>query len=67
MQQSRGKGLASAAPHDAEMERAELGLRALKQLGDATAVMRGAPEYAAPDGRVQGLRALIERSAFLRH
>jgi hypothetical protein len=52
---------------DAELDAAEQGLRELQQLGDAAAVMRGAPTYAAPEALVQGLRTIIERSALLRH
>jgi len=52
---------------DGELDAAEQGLRELQHLGDAAAVMRGAPAYATPEAMVQGIRAVIERSAFLHH
>ena len=62
----RGK-LPLLVVHDDELDSAEAGLRELQQLGDAAAVMRGAPAYATPQALVQGIRAVIERSALLRH
>lgn len=52
---------------DSELDAAEQGLRELGELGDAAAVMRGAPAYATPEALVQGIRSVIERSALLRH
>jgi RNA polymerase sigma factor (sigma-70 family) len=52
---------------DSELDAAEQGLRELQHLGDAAAVMRGAPAYATPQAMVHGIRAVIERSALLRH
>ncbi len=52
---------------DAELDEAEQGLRELVAMGDAAAVMRGAPAYAAPPAMLHGIRLVVENSGVLRH
>lgn len=54
-----------AISHD-ELDAAEAGLRELVAMGDAAAVMRGAPAYHAPDALLQGIRLVIGQSDMLR-
>jgi RNA polymerase sigma factor (sigma-70 family) len=64
---SRGllpKGLAVSKD---ELDAAHEGMRQLIVMGDAAAVMRGAPEYAPPAAMLQGIRLVVEQSSFLRH
>lgn len=49
-----------------ELDAAEAGLRQLVRMSDAAAVMRGAPEYRAPDAIVRGVRLVIEQAPMLR-
>lgn len=51
---------------DAELELAHRGLRELLAMGDAAAVMRGAPAYAAPQAMLNGIRLVVEHSGMLR-
>lgn len=51
---------------DAELHQAEAGLRELMVLGDAAAVMRGAPAFRAPDAVVQRVRLAVQQVAMLR-
>lgn len=51
---------------DDELEAAEAGLRELLAMGDAAAVMRGAPTYHVPDALLDGVRRVIEHSVILR-
>jgi hypothetical protein len=65
---ARAKG---AAPTGLMVTRQELdaasdGLRELVAMGDAAAVMRGAPEYAAPQSLLEGIRRVVDGSSVLR-
>jgi RNA polymerase sigma factor (sigma-70 family) len=65
---ARAKG---AAPIGLVVTRLELdsaadGLRELVAMGDAAAVMRGAPEYAAPHSLLEGIRQVVASSSLLR-
>lgn len=51
---------------DGELDAAEAGLRELVAMGDAAAVMRGVPAYAAPDRLLEGIRRVIDQSGMLR-
>lgn len=51
---------------DAELERAEKSLGELVAMGDAAAVMRAAPDYAAPDAMRHGIRLVVEQCGMLR-
>lgn len=51
---------------DAELDQVEAGLRELMVLGDAAAVMRGAPAFRAPDAIVQRVRLAVQQVAMLR-
>lgn len=51
---------------DAELDDAEAGLRDLLALGDAAAVLRGAPDYAAPGAMLQRIRLVVEQARLLR-
>ncbi|MBC8055233.1 MAG: sigma-70 family RNA polymerase sigma factor [Rhizobiales bacterium] len=51
---------------DTELDQAERGLRELLAMGDAAAVMRGAPAYAAPEAMLRGIRLVVEHSGMLR-
>lgn len=50
----------------AELDQAAAGLQELVAMGDAVAVMRGAPAYAAPQAMLRGIRLVIEHSGMLR-
>jgi RNA polymerase sigma factor (sigma-70 family) len=50
-----------------ELDLAAQSLRELVAMSDAAAVMRGAPEYTAPDSLLQGIREVLSSSSFLRH
>jgi RNA polymerase sigma factor (sigma-70 family) len=66
---ARARGVSSedAAASRQELDLAAEGLRELVAMGDAAAVMRGAPEYAAPQSLLQGIRRVVDGSSFLRH
>jgi RNA polymerase sigma factor (sigma-70 family) len=49
-----------------ELDSAAEGLRELVAMGDAAAVMRGAPEYAAPQSLLEGIRQVVAASSMLR-
>jgi hypothetical protein len=49
-----------------ELDAASDGLRELVAMGDAAAVMRGAPEYAAPQSLLEGIRRVVDGSSVLR-
>lgn len=66
MAQAKGQIAPSLAVTDAELEEAEKGLRELVAMGDAAAVMRGAPAYAAPQAMLNGIRLVVEHSGVLR-
>jgi hypothetical protein len=51
---------------DAELGAAAEGLRELIAMGDAAEVIRGAPEYAAPESALIGIRQVLERTRILR-
>ena len=50
----------------AELDAAEQGLQQLVRMSDAAAVMRGAPQYAAPEALLRGIRLVVEQSPMLR-
>jgi RNA polymerase sigma factor (sigma-70 family) len=50
-----------------ELDGAAMGLRELVAMGDAAAVMRGAPEYAAPESLLLGIKQVLDGSSLLRH
>jgi RNA polymerase sigma factor (sigma-70 family) len=64
--QARGQIAAGLDVSDVELDAAEKGLRELMAMGDAAAVMRGAPAYAAPQAMLHGIRLVIEHSGMLR-
>lgn len=49
-----------------ELDAAENGLRQLVLMSDAAAVMRGSPQYAAPESLLRGIRLVVEQSPMLR-
>ncbi len=49
-----------------ELASADAGLRELLSMGEAAAVMRGAPQYRAPAALLQGIRLVVERSTMFR-
>jgi hypothetical protein len=51
---------------DADLAKAERGLRELEIMGDAAAVMRGAPQYAAPETMLRAIRLVVDQSSLLR-
>jgi hypothetical protein len=51
---------------DADLAAAGAGLRDLVALGNAAAVMRASPEYAAPEAMLQGIRLVVQHSGMLR-
>lgn len=63
---SRGQITPGLEVTDAELDEAEQGLRELVAMGDAAAVMRGAPAYAAPQAMLHGIRLVVEHSGVLR-
>lgn len=65
---ARAQGLAHPGLEvsDAELDDAHAGLVELIALGDAAAVIRGAPRYAAPTAMIEGIRAVLERARVLR-
>lgn len=64
--QARGQLPPGLEVTQAELDEAEQGLRELVAMGDAAAVMRGAPAYAAPQAMLHGIRLVVERSGVLR-
>lgn len=68
-----GKRAAAAAGHfavslkidDAELEKAAQGLRELTSLGDAAAVLRGAPSYGSPVSMLEEVRRILATSSIL--
>jgi hypothetical protein len=50
---------------DQELDAADQGMKELLVMGDAAAVMRGAPEYSPPAALLNGIRLVIEQSRFL--
>jgi hypothetical protein len=51
---------------DHELGDAEIGLQQLITLGDAAAVMRGAPAYQAPRSLVTGIRLAVAQVGMLK-
>lgn len=49
-----------------ELDAAAQGLQELMHMGDAAAVMRGAPEYAAPEAMLRGIRLVVEQHPMFR-
>jgi RNA polymerase sigma factor (sigma-70 family) len=49
-----------------ELDAAETGMQELIAMGDAAAVMRGAPQYTPPAAMLHGIRLVIEQSKFLK-
>jgi RNA polymerase sigma factor (sigma-70 family) len=64
--QARGQIPPGLEVSNAELDDAEQGLRDLVAMGDAAAVMRGAPAYAAPQAMLRGIRLVVEHSGVLR-
>jgi hypothetical protein len=61
----RGRPANGLVVTDAELAAAADGLKELIAMGDAAAVMRGAPEYSPPAAMLNGIRLVIEQSRFL--
>lgn len=65
MQAGGGRALGLQVGRD-ELDAAAVGLQQLVQMGDAAAVMRGAPEYAAPESLLRGIRLVVEQHPMFR-
>jgi RNA polymerase sigma factor (sigma-70 family) len=63
---ARGRALPGLAFGPEELDAASQALQELTALGDAAAVLRGAPEYRARDAMLQGIRLVVAQSGMLR-
>jgi RNA polymerase sigma factor (sigma-70 family) len=63
---ARGRALPGLAVGPEELDEASQALQELTALGDAAAVLRGAPEYRAPDAMLQGIRLVVAHCGMLR-
>lgn len=63
---SKGRPIAGLHVSDEEVATADEGLRELVALGNAAAVMRGSPQYKAPESMVQGIRLVVQQASMLR-
>lgn len=63
---AKGYGVAGLEVGDADLAAAGEGLRDLVALGNAAAVMRASPQYAAPEAMLQGIRLVVQHSGMLR-
>lgn len=63
---ARGRPVPGLAVGREELDAASQALQELTALGDAAALLRGAPEYRAPEAMLQGIRLVIAQSGMLR-
>ncbi len=63
---ARGRAVPGLAVDAEELDAASQALQELTALGDAAALLRGAPEYRAPDAMLQGIRLVVAQSGMLR-
>lgn len=63
---ARGRTVPGLTVDPSELDAASQALQELTALGDAAALLRGAPEYRAPDAMLQGIRLVVAQSGMLR-
>lgn len=63
---AKGRPVPGLQVSDADLAAASEGLRELVALGNAAAVMRASPQYAAPEAMLQGIRLVVQHSGMLR-
>ncbi len=63
---AKGQAVTGLEVADADLAAAGEALRDLVALGNAAAVMRASPEYAAPEAMLQGIRLVVQHSGMLR-
>lgn len=63
---AKGHAVAGLEVGDADVAAADEGLRELVAMGNAAAVMRASPQYAAPQAMLQGIRLVVQQSGMLR-
>ena len=63
---ARGREMPGLQVDSEELDAASHALQELTALGDAAALLRGAPEFKAPDAMLQGIRLVIAQSGMLR-
>jgi hypothetical protein len=63
---ARGRTVPGPAVDPEELDAASQALQELTALGDAAALLRGAPEFRAPDAMPQGIRLVVAQSGMLR-
>ena len=63
---ARGRPVPGLEASADELDAASQALRELTALGDAAAVLRGAPEFRAPEAMLQGIRLVVAQSGMLR-
>jgi len=63
---ARGRTVPGLTVGPEELDAASQALQELTALGDAAALLRGAPEYRAPDAMLQGIRLVVAQSGMLR-
>jgi len=63
---ARGRALPGLAVGPEELDAASQALRELTALGEAAALLRGAPEFRAPDAMLQGILLVVAQSGMLR-